>query len=101
MLKELYAGRSVHRALLHEKVMADVRVTGALLDLGGGRGQTYLEYMDLTQIERFVVLDLAFGENSASRPEWDQVRGSVTDMPIQSDSIDTVLCFSLLEHVYD
>ncbi len=101
MLKELYAGRSVHRALLHEKVRVDVQATGTLLDLGGGRRQSYLEYMDLTQVERFIVLDLAFGEISALRPEWDQVKGSVTDMPIEANTINTVLCFSLLEHVYD
>ena len=29
------------------------------------------------------------------------MQGSVTDMPIESNSIDTVLCFNLLEHVYD
>ena len=94
MLKEAYLGRSANRALMHHQVRSHVVLRGDVLDLGGGHRNTYLGYMDLSKAESFVVLDLA------RTPAVDVV-GSVTDIPIESESFDTVLCFNLLEHVQD
>ena len=71
-----------------------------MLDLGGGRRQTYLKFIDLSKTKRFITLDLQFA-NSPPSPRLRKVVGSVTNLPFRSSSIDTVLCFNLLEHVFD
>ena len=51
--------------------------------------------MDVSAAKSFVVVDIQ------PTPIVQMVVGSVTDMPIRSKSIDTILCFNLLEHVFD
>ena len=99
ILTEVYGGHSAGRTMMHLKVKSDVEVHGTLLDVGGGRRQTYLKLIDLSKAERFITLDLEF--DSSSQTDSSEVLGSVTDLPIRSSSIDTVLCFNLLEHVFD
>ena len=94
ILKEVYRGRSIGRALIHHQVSSHVTLIGNVLDIGGGHRNTYLEYMDLSKAKSFVVIDI-------QPTPIVQVVGSVTNMPIRSKSIDTVLCFNLLEHVFD
>ena len=94
MLKEAYRGRSANRALMHHQIRSHVVLSGKVLDLGGGHRNTYMEYMDASTAKSLLVLDLQ------QTPIVDVV-GSVTDIPIKSESFDTVLCFNLLEHVSD
>ena len=79
---------------MHLNVKTDVELRGKVLDVGGGHRNTYIEYMDLSKANDFVVIDI-------QPTPIVKVVGSVTEMPIQSKSIDTVLCFNLLEHVFD
>ncbi len=90
----VYRGLSVNRALLHLQARDKVVLKGNVLDVGGGHRQTYLEYLDVGQTEDVTSLDIRTGAAV-------NIRGSVTQMPVKSVSIDTVLCFNLLEHVYD
>ena len=94
LLKEVYGGRSVNRALLHLQVRSRVKLSGSVLDVGGGHRNTYFDHMDVTGVERLVVIDLQ------ATPIVDVV-GSVTALPVRSESFDAVLCFNLLEHVFD
>lgn len=94
MLKEVYRGRSASRALMHHQVRQHVALRGHVLDLGGGHRNTYVEYLDMSAAESFVVLDL-------QPTRVVHVVGSVTELPCQTESFDTVLCFNLLEHVLD
>ena len=84
---------------LHMKVRSEFNAQGIVLDIGGGRRQSYLRFMELSKSASFISLDLEFGEP----PTFDSsaVVGSVTVLPFASDSIGTVLCFNLLEHVFD
>ena len=79
---------------MHLKVRSDVTIRGRVLDVGGGRRQTYLDFVSVTEPNEIVVVDIQ------PTPAVDVV-GSVTSMPLQSESVDTVLCFNLLEHVFD
>ena len=91
---QVYRGLSVNRALLHRQVRDNVVVKGNVLDAGGGHRQSYLAYMNVDDAESIVALDIRPGGSVS-------IRGSVTQMPIKAETIDTVLCFNLLEHIYD
>ncbi len=94
IIAEVRRGRSVGRALMHVQVRADVRARGTVLDVGGGHRQTYLEFVDLAAVGRLVSIDLRPAPGLG-------VVGSVTSLPFGTGSVDTVLCFNLLEHVFD
>lgn len=94
ILREVYKGTSVGRALMHIDIQADVSISGTVLDIGGGHRATYLDFIHLPAAERFIVIDIQ------PTPSVD-VLGSVTNMPFRSESIDTILCFNLLEHVFE
>ena len=99
ILGEIRKGHGAGRAMLHLKVKTEFNAQGIVLDIGGGRRQSYLKFMDLSKSVSFVSLDLEFVEP----PTFSSfaVMGSVTNLPVASDSIGTVLCFNLLEHVFD
>ena len=94
ILEEVYRGRSLNRALLHHQVRTRVRLFGMVLDVGGGHRNTYVDHVDTVAVKSFVVIDVQ------STPIVDVV-GSVTSLPVCDDSFDAVLCFNLLEHVFD
>lgn len=94
LVAEVYRGRSVGRALMHLNVKSDVTMRGRVLDVGGGHRQTYLEFVSVAGAKELIVVDIQ--PTSAV-----DVVGSVTSIPLKSTSVDTVLCFNLLEHVFD
>ena len=94
MIAEVYRGRSVGRALMHLNVKSDVTMRGRVLDIGGGHRQTYLDFASVPEAKELIVVDIQ------RTPAVDAV-GSVTNLPLRSESVDTVLCFNLLEHVFE
>ena len=94
ILKDVYRGSSVNRALLHQQVGSRVSLRGMVLDVGGGHRNTYVEHMNIRSAKGLIVVDL-------QPSPLVNVVGSVTNMPIRSESFDIVLCFNLLEHVFD
>lgn len=98
LLSQISKGHEAGRALIHQKVRDEVNPQGVVLDVGGGRLETYLRFMDLSKSE-LISLDLEFtGPQVCNSTE---VLGSVTSLPFASGSVNTVLCFNLLEHVFD
>ena len=99
VLSQVFRGHSAGRALMHLKVRREVEARGTVLDIGGGSRQTYLTFVDMSRARDFITIDIGFSRSSSvTHP---RVRGSVTSLPLRSDSVDTILCFNLLEHVYD
>ena len=99
VLSQVFRGHSAGRALMHLKVRREVEARGIVLDIGGGSRQTYLAYVDMSKARSFIMIDIDFSRSSSGTHP--RVRGSVTSLPLRSDSVDTILCFNLLEHVYD
>lgn len=67
-----------------------------ILDVGGGSPfqKAMSEYKEIFQGKRFQTLDIA--------PEYKpDIVGDIHNMPIRNESIDGVLCLSVLEHVHD
>ena len=99
ILSRVFRGHSAGRALMHFKVRREVEARGTVLDIGGGSRQTYLTFVDMSKVRSFITVDIGFScSSSGTHP---RVRASVTSLPLRSDSVDTILCFNLLEHVYD
>ena len=99
ILGEICRGRAAGRTMLHMRVRSEFNARGIVLDIGGGRRQSYLRFMELSKSGSFISLDLEFSEPPTI--DSSAVVGSVTVLPFASDSIGTVLCFNLLEHVFD
>jgi len=78
---------------MHLKVKDDLEARGLVLDIGGGRRQTYLQYAH-SDLVRVVTMDIEPG------PKVDVV-ASATNMPLDRDSMDSVICFNVLEHIFD
>ena len=91
--RQVFAGRSVGRALMHFHIRSDVLLQGTVVDVGGGSRQTYLPFLDLSATKHFVVVDVRAG------PTVDVV-GSVARLPLRAACLDGVLCFNVLEHVF-
>lgn len=93
LLREVYAGTSVGRALMHLQARDYLKIRGLVVDIGGGRRQTYLRYVQ-SECACCVTIDIELN------PQVDVV-ASATNMPLERDSVDTVLCFNVLEHIFD
>ena len=99
VLSQVFRGYSAGRALLHLKVQREVEARGIVLDIGGGSRQTYLKFLSMSKGQSFITVDIRFPSRSAY--PHSRVKASVTSLPLRSESVDTILCFNLLEHVYD
>ena len=93
VFREVYSGTSVCRALMHVMAKAHLEVSGIVVDIGGGRRQSYLRRSG-SEPARVVTIDIEPG------PQVDVV-ASATSMPLDRASVDTVICFNVLEHIYD
>lgn len=93
ILSEVYRGNSIGRALMHANLKG-VILRGTVLDVGGGARRDYLDYLDIAKADSILVVDIE------TTPSVD-IAGSVVSIPLKSECIDTVLCFNLLEHVFD
>ena len=94
ILVEVARGNSISRALMHINLKSDVILHGAVLDIGGGRRQDYLSHLKMAKAQSLIVVDILPQLNV-------DIVGSVIRLPLKSERIDTVLCFNLLEHVFD
>ena len=74
---------------MHLNVKSDVTMRGRVLDIGGGHRQTYLDFVPVPEAKEVIVVDI-------QRTHAVDVAGSVTNIPLRSESVDTVLCFNLL-----
>ena len=78
---------------MHVMARAYLEVRGIVVDIGGGRRQSYLRHAR-SEPTRVVTIDIEPG------PQVDLV-ASATNIPLDRASVDTVICFNVLEHIYD
>ena len=99
LIAQVFRGYSAGRALMHLWIRRDVDLAGTVLDGGGGGRQTYIRFLDMTKVHSLVTADIYFPDTSPGA--CSKARASVTCLPSGSGRMDTLLCFNLLEHVYD
>jgi SAM-dependent methyltransferase len=94
IVRQLWAGEGIGRAMMNVKLARTVRLSGLVLDLGGRGNPSYRELLVPSGSHRLLVCDLE------ADPTVD-VAGSVTALPLCTGACDTLLCFNVLEHVFD
>jgi SAM-dependent methyltransferase len=92
--KELLRGKSLGRALMHERAKEETLV-GTVVDIGGGRGASYLAYMKGVDSADVSGFDLQPSGGTLVRIDFE------TDaLPRGDGSVDQVLMFNILEHIF-
>jgi len=92
-LRWIARGKSARRALLNLELARCQTLQGSILDLGGGPRSSYADTLP-RQDTKIVVVDLVQGGGVS-------VVADATALPFRSKSVNAVLCFNVLEHVYD
>jgi SAM-dependent methyltransferase len=93
IFRELARGKGFGRTLMNLAISAEVELDGVVLDIGGKGKPSYRRFIKPSASGSFFVLDLI------PDPTAD-VAGSAARLPIRSKSCDTILCFNVLEHVF-
>jgi SAM-dependent methyltransferase len=89
------SGLSLTRVAMHDLVDRHVTLHGTVLDLGAGEASTYRPYLGGTAA-RYLRVDGAPDTNPDYVVDLDR-----DTLPIDAGSIDVVLAFNLLEHLYN
>ena len=94
LLSQLIKGNSVARAMMNFFVRG-LPLSGTVVDVGGGRGASYLSYMkkeDGTEVTGFDLKESARGVI--------KINLEIDKLPRDNGSVDQVLMFNILEHIY-
>jgi len=94
LISQIARGNSLARALMHYSVKG-ITLAGAVLDVGGGRGASYLPYLKQDKNTEVVGLDLVPSSDIAV-----QINFETDPLPRKNASVDQVLMFDILEHIY-
>lgn len=96
ILKEIIKGKSLARALFNAELPI-ISLNGRVLDVGGGKHQDYLEFLDMGENILVNTVDIELREKNSGQPidfEKDQ-------LPYRESTFDHVLIFNVLEHIYN
>jgi SAM-dependent methyltransferase len=93
LLKWIWQGKTLTRAMLNTRLAAEPELTGLVLDLGGGGEPTYKRVLTISG--RFVNMDRI-------EEAMPTVVGDLeSTYPFATGCADTAILFNTLEHVYD
>ena len=82
------------RALMHHSIHG-VQLSGNVVDVGGGRGASYLSYMEMQDNTTVAGFDLKEDKGVVVQLDFEKDR-----LPRETASVDHVLMFNILEHIY-
>jgi len=91
IIKEIAKGKSLIRTMMNLE-LKDFELSGKVLDIGGGKNPSYLRFLKKEDGLNFISLDL-MGENKIDLEK--------ESLPYEDKSIDQVLLFNILEHIYN
>ncbi len=89
-LKKLAAGQSLLRIAMNRS-FETIALSGAVVDVGGGREPDYYDYFDTRDVQSITPVD-----GSISGIDFERDR-----LPFSDASVDTVVCANVLEHIYE
>ena len=92
---ELRQGKSLARALFNTE-LSRLRITGAVLDVGGGKHRDYLAIMDTGGVTSMQSADLIAEGSGAHRVDFE-----TDQLPFPDGTFDTVLAFNIFEHIFN
>jgi SAM-dependent methyltransferase len=93
LLKEIWQGKSLARALMHQAIK-DEEIKGLVVDIGGGINPEYWNIFKKDENSVIKSIDLKQTEDSKINLEID-------NLPFEDSVADTVLMFNILEHIYN
>ncbi|PIS06120.1 MAG: hypothetical protein COT80_02385 [Candidatus Buchananbacteria bacterium CG10_big_fil_rev_8_21_14_0_10_33_19] len=91
IIKEIAKGKSLIRTMMNLE-LKDFKLSGKVLDIGGGKNPSYLRFFKKEDGLNFISLDL-MGENKIDLEK--------ESLPYKDKSVDQVLLFNILEHIYN
>lgn len=91
LLKETWQGKSAIRSFLNLRLRSEL-LTGKILDLGSGGSDRYSETIPQAEGAEYQLFDLKKGQ----KVDFESDR-----LPYEDKSLDTVLLFNVLEHIYN
>ena len=95
LIAETWRNKSMGRTLMNLEVQKHVELQGVVLDLGGGSDPSYWRFIDKRGSGvKVVKIDIV----SEYSPHI--IASLEKELPIKSDSVDCVLLFNVLEHIY-
>ncbi|MFZ2167382.1 MAG: class I SAM-dependent methyltransferase [Minisyncoccia bacterium] len=95
ILKEISKGKSLARALFNAELSA-YTIKGRTLDVGGGKHQDYLEFLNMNETASVETVDIASKEKGAPSVDFEK-----DPLPFPDGVMDSVLVFNVLEHIYN
>jgi SAM-dependent methyltransferase len=87
-------GKSAKRAFLNITVQEKVIIRGVTLHIGGRKKQSYHEILLGEKTINFIKMDILRGQEVS-------ILGDLVQAPFKDRSLDTILCFNVMEHIYD
>jgi SAM-dependent methyltransferase len=99
-LAAFYRGEGIGRVLMNEAIARTVALDGFVVDIGGKGNPSYRRLIEQPRLLdqpaccRLLVFDLIPHESV-------DVVGSITRLPLPARACDALLCFNVLEHVFD
>jgi SAM-dependent methyltransferase len=94
LVRALYRGEGIGRVLMNLEIERTVCLTGLAIDIGGRGHPSYAYLIRSRATGPLLVLDILPDRTI------DAV-ASITRLPLASCQCDTLLCFNVLEHVFD
>ena len=95
LLIETLKRKSLSRILTNDR-LRDVRIYGRVLDLGSGQKRpSYFRFFQIDKDTEIVSADISEKRNPRFRIDLEK------SFPIDSNKFDFVLCFNLLEHIFN
>ncbi len=95
LCKSILRGQTVARALFNHSLL-DYSIHGKVLDVGGGRNQDYLHFLNKKGDYTVVTADIIQPHGSVDFVDFEK-----DSLPYQNQSIDQALMFNILEHIYN
>ncbi|MHC1587044.1 MAG: class I SAM-dependent methyltransferase [Candidatus Syntropharchaeia archaeon] len=94
VVKEFFRGKNVGRVLFNKLVEKHVKLKGITLDLGCTQRMSYYRFMDTSKTKIFMA-DFMKTKNVSLILDLEK------DLPFKDNSVDNIILFSVLEHIYD
>lgn len=95
IFKEILKKKSLARALFNAELPA-ISLRGRVLDVGGGRNQDYLEFLNRNMDVSVETVDIVLKQQGGKKADFEK-----DPLPFQVNVFDYILIFNVLEHIYN
>lgn len=90
IIKQIWKGHSLVRALMNESFRGKY-IWGKTVDVGGGRKPDYFNFFNIGESFNIELVDKSI----------QKIDFEIDVLPYETNSIDSVLCCNVLEHIYN